>query len=260
MAAKRRHWKEKDGRFWARVSIPYALRPMFGNKTQLTEPLGGDLRVADRNHPAAVARLLSRLDEARGTLAESAECFEVSAPLRPMTASDQEIAAWTHYTETLTAIEQKRASFPSPAEIAEELERTMQRIESGDADPDRGYTSRFNINTDYELKAGARYFDVNLRTRRLAALRAAIPTSESGLVNAAVHAYVSEHGLAVVPGSADWQQLAHAFTRAEVEALQRSIEFDAGKPGGTPTDPLIHPPVAPPEKTAPVPLRQLFQA
>jgi len=55
----------KDGRFWARLSIPAALRPLFGNKTQLTEPLGGDLRVADRNHAAAVARLQAQLDETR---------------------------------------------------------------------------------------------------------------------------------------------------------------------------------------------------
>ncbi|WP_373457463.1 DUF6538 domain-containing protein [Pseudogemmobacter lacusdianii] len=57
MAAKRRHWKEKDGRYWARLAIPAHLRSHFGNKTQLTEALGGDLKVADRNHSAAVARL-----------------------------------------------------------------------------------------------------------------------------------------------------------------------------------------------------------
>ncbi|WER10523.1 hypothetical protein PUH89_05965 [Rhodobacter capsulatus] len=44
MAAKRRHWKEKDGRYWARISIPLELKPFFDNKTQLTEPLGGEPR------------------------------------------------------------------------------------------------------------------------------------------------------------------------------------------------------------------------
>ena len=51
MAAKRRHWKEKDGRYWARISIPLELKPFFNNKTQLTEPLGGDLRIADKTTP-----------------------------------------------------------------------------------------------------------------------------------------------------------------------------------------------------------------
>ena len=36
MAAKRRHWKEKDGRYWARISIPLELKPFFDNKTQLS--------------------------------------------------------------------------------------------------------------------------------------------------------------------------------------------------------------------------------
>ena len=32
MAAKRRHWKEKDGRFWARIAIPAKLQPYFDPK------------------------------------------------------------------------------------------------------------------------------------------------------------------------------------------------------------------------------------
>ena len=68
MAAKRRHWKEKTGRFWARIAIPKDLQPCFDGKTQLTEPLGGDLRIADRNHAAAVARLQARIDSARALM------------------------------------------------------------------------------------------------------------------------------------------------------------------------------------------------
>lgn len=124
MAAKRRHWKEKDGRFWARLAIPLALRPFFDNKTQLTEPLGGDLREADRNHAAAVARLQAMIDAARA----------------------------------------------------------MQRIEVGEASPDKGFTAPFNDATDYELKAGTCHPDRSLRTCRHSALRAApaTPTGRKG--------------------------------------------------------------------------------
>ncbi|GAB1362305.1 hypothetical protein MASR1M32_15410 [Rhodobacter sp.] len=94
MAGKRRHWKEKDGRFWARISIPAALRPMFDNRTQLTEPLGGDLRIADRNHPAAVARLQAQLDAARGRSNGRSVNSDTLPPIRNLTASDQEHAAW----------------------------------------------------------------------------------------------------------------------------------------------------------------------
>ena len=68
MAAKRRHWKEKDGRHWARIAIPKELKPFFDNKTQLTEALGGDLRIANENHPAAVARLKEKIRAAQRML------------------------------------------------------------------------------------------------------------------------------------------------------------------------------------------------
>lgn len=259
MAAKRRHWKEKGGRFWARIAIPAQLRSHFGNKTELIEPLGGDLRLADRNHAAAVARLQGRLDEARQVLLGGSFEVEELRKAQTITDADRERAAWSHYIAALAANELRRASLPTAAEIDAEYEKTMQRIEAGQSNPDRSHSSRFNIHADYELKAGARYFDKNLRTRRLAALRAAIPTGESRLVDAAVQSYVLEHNLAIQPGSVDWHQLAHAFTRAEIEALQRSIEFDEGNMGGKPTDPLIQPPVAPQEKTTPIPLRKLFQ-
>lgn len=147
MASKRRHWKEKDGRFWARLSIPAALRPLFGNKTQLTEPLGGDLRVADRNHAAAVARLQAKLDKARIQVAT--EKIPASTPVpRPLTVHDRELVVWEHYTRTLRAIEEKRASMPTPAEIEVEYELAMQRIEAGEANPDRGIASQINLSTD----------------------------------------------------------------------------------------------------------------
>lgn len=259
MAAKRRHWKEKGGRFWARIAIPAQLRSHFGNKTELIEPLGGDLKVADRNHAAAVARLQGRLDEARRALLSGSFQIEEPRKAQTITDADRERAAWSHYTAALAANELRRASLPTTAaEIDAEYEKTMQRIEAGESNPDRSHSSRFNIHADYELKAGARYFDKTLRTRRIAALRAAIPTGESRLVDAAIQGYVLEHGLAIEPGSVDWQKLAHAFTRAEIEALQRSIEFDEGNMGGKPTDPLIHPPTEAQAKATPVPLRKLF--
>lgn len=258
MAARRRHWKEKDGRFWARLSIPAALRPLFDNKTQLTEPLGGDLRVADRNHAAAVARLQAQLDEARGRLTASQQLANTPA-LRSLTEHDREAIVWDHYTRTLRAIEEKRASMPTPAEIEAEFELAMQRIEAGEANPDRGIASQINLSTDYELKAGARYFDRNPRSRRLAALRAAVPSGETRLVDASLAEYVSENGLDICKSSQEWNELAHALIRAEIEALQRSMEFDAGNLAGTIGDPLVKPPAVPTRKAKPVLLTALFE-
>ena len=53
-----RYWKEKDGRFYARVAVPKLLQPYLDRpRGELIEALGADRRVALRIHPAAVARL-----------------------------------------------------------------------------------------------------------------------------------------------------------------------------------------------------------
>ncbi len=179
---------------------------------------------------------------------------------RPVNAQDKEQLAWDHYVNTLQEIEQKRASMPTQFEVQEEFEKAMQRIEAGDAGPDRGYTSRFNVATDYELKAGMRHFDQNLRTRRLAALRLALPAGETRLVDKAVRSYVTANALAVEAGSPEWLSLAEIFFRAEIEALERSMEFDVGLTGRPPQDSLIKPPAEHSRKLNPIPLWELFDA
>lgn len=175
MAAKRRHWKEKDGRYWARLAIPEQLRPLLDNKTQLTEPLGGDLKVADRNHAAAVARLEARLEAARGSMTAMKAHVAREAELRPLDPKERDKAAWDRYSTLLAEIEKKRATMPTASEIRSAYEETMQRIEAGEAGADRPISSRYNLYADYEIKAGARHFDATLRQRRLAALRSALP-------------------------------------------------------------------------------------
>ena len=259
MAAKRRHWKEKDGRFWARVSVPIALRPFFDGKTQLTEPLGGNLRVADRNHAAAVARLFEKLENARRSLDPAPSQPAPQVVSRPLTPLDQEHAGWAYYANTLEEDAQKRAAMPTPAEIQAEFDRLMQRIDAGDADVGRNPISMFNVYTDYELKAGARHFDEKNRGRRLVALRAALTSGETRLVDAAIQQFISDNSLSIEPGSTEWHELGHKLTRAEIDALERTLERDRGFFSGSPTDPIVRPAEAPIKASVPVSLQKLFQ-
>ncbi|WP_209425061.1 integrase [Pararhodobacter sp. SW119] len=65
MAGKLRHWKEKDGRFYARIAVPERLRSYLDRpRSELIEPLGADRRAALRLHPAAVAKLQHLVTEA----------------------------------------------------------------------------------------------------------------------------------------------------------------------------------------------------
>lgn len=267
MAAKRRHWKEKNGRFWAPIAIPIKLRPLFGNKTELIEPLGGDLRIADRNHAAAVARLQAKLDYARSATTVDAR-HDTTRPIshktghaapeparRPLTEADTENVVWEQYTKTLADDAARRAAMPTPEEIEQEREKVFERIEAGEVDADTPPTSVFNLYTDFELKARARTDDANLRSRRLAALKKSLATGETRFVEATVNEFIRDNQLAVEPGTRDWRELAEKILRAQIQGLERTLELDRGVFGGTPTDPLVRPPT----KTMRVSLLGLFR-
>ncbi|MGK9053133.1 integrase [Neorhizobium petrolearium] len=65
MAGNLRHWKERNGRYSARVVIPPYLRPYLDNRAELEIQLGGDRRTALRNHAAAVASIQRQIGIAR---------------------------------------------------------------------------------------------------------------------------------------------------------------------------------------------------
>lgn len=260
MAAKRRHWKEKNGRYWARVSIPSALRAQFDGKTQLTEALGGDLRAADLKHAAAVSRLQAQIANA----ARSLEAHMPENPLmshsRPSTAFDHETAVWAHYENCLKADAQKRASMPTPKEIADAFEHTLLRIDAGDADPYHHPVGMFNVATDYEMKAGARHFDQQNRSKRLSAMQKAVAAGDTRFVDAAIQEFFKAHNILVEPGSPEWRDLGHKLTRAEIDALKRTLERDEGLFSDAPTDPIVKPVTLPPKALAPISLMGLFRA
>jgi integrase len=64
MAIKVKHLLVRDGRHWARMSVPEQVRHIIG-KTELLTALGPDRREALRQLPGAVADMQSQLDAAR---------------------------------------------------------------------------------------------------------------------------------------------------------------------------------------------------
>jgi integrase len=89
MAGKLRHWKERSGRYSARLIIPPYLRPYLDNRVELEIQLGGDKREALRNHAAAVASIQRQLGIARQKY-ETATGAIRAEPAYPLTA--QQIA------------------------------------------------------------------------------------------------------------------------------------------------------------------------
>jgi hypothetical protein len=256
MAAKRRHWHEKDGRFWARIAIPKDLQGFFG-KTQLTEPLGGDLRAADRAHAGAVARLQDQIRDAQALRGRShaPSRLKVNHGLSLPELADQ--AVWDHYTQILGEYETNRRALPNPSDVEAEQERLFQRIKVGEVE--QNPIAIINASTELELMLHARAHNANIRARRLAALKASLQIGDMRLVHAIVQTYVGRHELALESGSREWLDIAQKFARAEIEALNRTIEMDHGDFGGKPSDPLVKPPEPHPIPERPVPLRSLFE-
>ncbi|WP_374393795.1 site-specific integrase [Tabrizicola sp.] len=89
MAGKLRHWREKDGRFYARLAVPKELVPFVG-RSELIEPLGSDRRGAMRQHPAAVARLQAQITKAG---MEAAQTGAIVEPLAHFPMTDEQLAA-----------------------------------------------------------------------------------------------------------------------------------------------------------------------
>lgn len=57
MAGNVRHWKERNGRYSARVVVPVRLRPYLDGKAEIEIQLGGDKREARKRHSVAVAAI-----------------------------------------------------------------------------------------------------------------------------------------------------------------------------------------------------------
>jgi integrase len=93
MAAKVLHLLERDGRYFARLVIPAALRPFMDGKTELRTPLGGDRRVAKAKLAPAVANLQTEIGIARRR-ASAAQGRELAVGNYPLSIA--EAARWDY--------------------------------------------------------------------------------------------------------------------------------------------------------------------
>ena len=259
MAAKRRHWHEKGGRFWARIAIPEDLQPIFC-KTQLTEPLGGDLRAADRAHAAAVARLQDQIVQARLLLQSPGAMMRPVEPPRSISLDDVQRAAWAHYERILNDDAAKRDAMPTAIDMTAMYDGILRRASAGELDARKHPYGMINASGELELMQRARELDVNLRIRRLAALRSSFAKGETGLIDRFVEEFSARSGVVLEQGSRDWRDVSDRFARAEIEALDRTIEKDRGNFAGQPSDPILKPPIIQEVALHPVPVRPLFEA
>ncbi|WP_418025066.1 DUF6538 domain-containing protein (plasmid) [Paracoccus sp. TD-10] len=222
MAGQVRHLKVKNGRFYARIAVPAHLRQIIG-KTELVTPLGGERRAAMKALPAAVAMLQRQIATAEASTAGDRQ----AGPNGPITTADYGRAVWQRYTAALAEDEAKRDRLPSVDAIEVEQDKLMQRAQAGQialADP----LAVLDASLDLLVMKDAQAFDQSARQAKLDALRADLTENRTHLVEHEIDAYLDRHSLTAPEGSAERATLAKRIMRAEIEALQRTLERDQG--------------------------------
>ena len=258
MAGKLRYWKEKDGRFWARIAVPARLRPFLDTpRGELIEPLGGDRRAALRLHPAAVARLQLEIAQAEQRANEGSPARPKHPSTRAaITTADFGRAVWQRYTAALEADDAQRDRHPDEGEIAAEQTAVLQRMRAGEVGTDG--LEILAASLDYLSMRESRNLDRFTRETRLAALERELASGDTHQVEHEIDAYLDQRGLMADPGTPERKVLAKQMMRSEIEALQRSPERDRGDYRRKPTDPVVKPPAGGVEAPEPVLISALW--
>ena len=239
MAGKLRYWKEKDGRFWARMAVPRPIQKLIG-RSEIIEPLGGDRREAIKRHPAAVARLRLQITEAEAAL------MGRELPAQPgafLTDADFTRAVWQRYTTAIEADEKARAAYPTAAQVDQAKQELVDKVQSAGVDV-RDPLALAAASLDFLLLRDAAQNDRETRAARLQALKRELAAGETHQVEHEIDAYLARQNFCAERGTPERAVLAKRMMRAEIEALERTIERDAGNYRGRPLDPVVKEPTA----------------
>ncbi|SIQ08460.1 Site-specific recombinase XerD [Rhizobium sp. RU33A] len=235
MARRSNLVRREGGTYYARIYFPADLREHFGSE---------DKKVSLRTKDEAVAKQRLYPELQKWEL-----IFEDIRSRRNVAAIDKALAVWQHYEATLESYERKQRAMPTLEQENAEVQRLYRRIDLGEISSD-DIVGRINAYTDLELMRSARSDDANLRSRRLAALKRALPSGDHRFIETAVKDFIAKHRLLVDIGSEDYRELCLLMTRAEIEGLQRTLERDRGDFSGSPKDPIVKPAVGRAHETA----------
>jgi len=207
--AKRTHLLNRNGRYWARLSVPQALRSIV-NKRELLESLGPDRTEALRKLPGAVGRMHDVLVAARQ------EHKPQSKPVRPATPGrvlSLRNLAGAHYDSEI-AIDDAERSF-DPAD--------MPPNNAGLYQPAYEVMLR-NV-------ASGRFSDAE-------ALAA---------VGWAIEGFQARGNTKVVSGTPEWRELARTLAAVQLETFSQKAARDQGDFAQERKHPLLKPPKAAPD-------------
>lgn len=121
MTSKVRYLLSRDGRYFARLVVPLALRPYLEGKTELRTALGPDRRQALTNLPGAVARLQIKIGLADKRSSQGANGGNMGAsryPLNTVQIAELEYRQEMEMDALIRAQDHRYAQFEVDADVA----------------------------------------------------------------------------------------------------------------------------------------------
>ena len=207
MAQKVRNLLNRQGRYYARLTVPAELREIVGSR-ELTAPLGADRNEALRLHPAMLAKFQARLEAARRQL--EADNPKAIRPHRRLTVREM---ARQHYESELRQDDVDRfGGLPESLRLftrdaAPAYAKALRKLLSG-------------IVTDEERAEGF----------------------VAATIGWAIDAMRDAGHTITKPGTPEYEELSKALATAQLEALQRQNERDQGNFDGKPSSPILNDP------------------
>lgn len=217
----------RDGVYYARIDVPQDLVTVLKTRTKKRSLKTKDKVEAKRLVWPVISEWQREFDELRAR--------------RSLVDADRQFAVWEHYTAALDRDEVERAAMPGQAEMDRIKADLLSRVERGEI---TGTSPLSTIDATLELKHAQNVtkLSANARRAKLAEMKKHLSAGETVLIAHEVEDFLRRNGLFVGRSSPDWISLARHLMRAEVEALERSLERDLGDFTGQPRDPLVKPP------------------
>lgn len=228
--------KKRDGGvYYAQIAVPVDLQSIIGAKMK-------ERSLRTKDHREAKRRMIP-------VIAEWKRMFDELSARRVLTDADKADATWQHYTGALERYEQTRQTMPTEADVDAAMEAAIERVQRQKIDI-RDRLAVLDASLEVMALKDRRRFDENSRRVKLAEMRKHLATGEAALIEDELEDYIQRNKLIIDPLSPERGDLARRMMRAEIEALERTLERDRGDYSGTPKDPIVKPATGKARETA----------